>query len=109
MPEIGLDDVWIFIYRHKETRYTDLINAFVKTGKCAKQTLLNYKRELEIRGKIKKKISEETRRPVYYIPEEFKVEVKDLIDKLQIKEQIDKWTPEEFAKFKKEFYDEFFA
>jgi len=62
------NDVWIYIHTKGEARYTDLINAFVDTGKRSKQVLLNYKTSLEHSGKIKKKINAQTKRPVYYIP-----------------------------------------
>lgn len=54
-----------------------------------------------------KKISEATRRLVYYVPEEWKQEVRILIEKREMKENIDKLTPEEFAELKEEFYDTF--
>ena len=107
MPEIGPDDVWIYIYERGEARYTDLIKRFVDKKKCAKQTMLNYKLRLEGEGKIAKKMSERTGRPIYYVPDRWKVEVKNLIDKRKMKEILDKMTPEEFQELKEEFYDIF--
>jgi|GEM_PF-6141409 len=54
-----------------------------------------------------KKISEATRRLVYYVSEEWKQEVRILIEKREMKENIDKLTPEQFAELKEEFYDTF--
>ena len=68
------DDILCFIYNKGETRYTDLLDAFVNSGKCANQTFINHKKELEKVGLIKKKISELTKRPVYYVPDEHKEE-----------------------------------
>lgn len=107
LAQIKSEDIWIYIYERGEARYTDLIKRFVDSKKCAKQTLINYKKELENQGKIDKKISEKTRRPVYYVPDIWKVEVKDLIDKREMKEILDKMTPEEFQELKEEFYDTF--
>jgi len=44
---------------------------------------------------------------VYYVPEKWKPEVRILIEKREMKENIDKLTPEEFAELKEEFYDTF--
>ena len=57
--------------------------------RCAKQTFMNYKKQLEAIGKLKKKISEKTGRPIYYVPDEFEEEVRayitrDVIQKLPI-------------------------
>ncbi len=54
MAQIDENDVWLFIHRMGEASYTDLIRAFVDSKRCAKQTLLNYKKALEKEGKIKK-------------------------------------------------------
>jgi hypothetical protein len=107
LAEIGPEDIWIYIYERGEVRYTDLVRRFVDKKKCAKQTMLNYKLGLEAEGKIAKKMSERTRRPVYYVPDKWKVEVRDLIDKRKMKEDLDKATPEEFQQLKEEFYDTF--
>lgn len=80
---------------------------FVDKKKCAKQTMLNYKLRLEAEGKIAKKISEQTGRPVYYVPDRWKTAVKDLIDKREMKEILDKMSPAEFQELKEEFYDTF--
>lgn len=71
MSNIGLEDIWLFIGERGNVSYTDLIREFVNSGKCSKQTLLNYKKALEKDGKIKKRLSEKTGRPVYYVPREF--------------------------------------
>ena len=105
LPEIGPNDIWIYIYRHKEVRFKDLINTFVKTKKCAKQTFLNYKTELQHQGKIKKRLTKDSRWPIYYVPRSLEGEVKNLIDRLEMKEQLDKLSPEEFKKFKDEFFE----
>jgi site-specific recombinase XerC len=62
----------------KEARYTDLINEFVKGGKLAKATLLNYKKQLEAQGKIKKRINTATNRPVYHVPKKWMRKVEEL-------------------------------
>lgn len=107
MPRIEPEDIWIYIYERKEARYTDLINKFEKTGQCAKQTLINYKLRLESEGKIARKISESTKRPVYYVPEEWKHEVRNAIDRREIHQNIDKLTPEELIELKKELKEQF--
>lgn len=84
-----------------EFSYTTLLNDFVAARKCAKETLLNYKKSLETEGKLKKKLSPTTGRPVYYVPEKIRKqreathafaklvesakpeEMAELIDKLQ--------------------------
>lgn len=98
MPQINHEDVLIFVYERRETRYTDLIKEFVKTKKCSKQTLLNCKTNLEAEGKLCKKLSEETKRPVYFIPENIRPEIEFLIHKREIKKEIDQMTPEEIQK-----------
>jgi hypothetical protein len=107
LPRIGPEDIWIYIYERGEARYTDLINKFEKTGQCAKQTLINYKLRLESEGKIARKISESTKRPVYYVPEAWKHEVRNVIDRREIHQNIDKLTPEELVELKKELKEQF--
>ena len=109
MPKIGPEDIWIYIYEKGEARYTDLINKFEKTGQCAKQTLINYKLRLEAEGKIARRISEKTKRPVYYVPEEWKQKVKILIENRGMKEMVDKLTPEELLELKKEVKETYFG
>lgn len=101
LPQIAHDDLLIFVYQKGETRYSDLIEEFVESGKCARQTMTNYKKDLERLGKLGKKISEETGRPVYFIPEEIRPEIKSLMDKREIKDEIDQMAPETFQKLKK--------
>jgi len=81
---IDLNDIWIYIYEKGEARYTDLIKAFVDTKKRSKTVLLRYKIQLEAEGKIMKKISATTKRPVYYVPERFHLEVEKLKTKRDI-------------------------
>lgn len=47
-----------------------------KSGNAAiaKQTFLNYKKQLESTGKLQKRLSSKTKRPVYYVPEEHRQE-----------------------------------
>jgi hypothetical protein len=107
MPKIGPEDIWIYIYERGEARYSDLTSKFVMTGQCAKQTLINYKLGLESEGKIAKKLSESTKRPVYYVPEEWKHEVRNVIDRREINQNIDKLTPEELVELRKELKEQF--
>jgi len=109
LPEIGPDDVWIYIYEKGEARYTDLINKFVETRKCAKQTLINYKLRLESEGKIAKRISERTQRPVYYVPKGWEQEIKILMERREMMEMVDKLTPEELLELKKEVKEAYFG
>jgi len=81
---VDLNDVWIYIYEKGEARYTDLIKAFVDTKKRSKTVLLRYKGQLEAAGKIVKKISATTNRPVYYVPKRFHKEVENLKTKRDI-------------------------
>jgi hypothetical protein len=81
---IDENSLWIFIYENGEARYTDLIRAFVDTGKRSKATLLNYKTQLEAAGKIAKKISDATKRPVYYVPKRLRREVQKLKNERQL-------------------------
>jgi len=96
-----IDDLWIYIYEKGEARYTDLIKTFVETGKISKTTLLKYKGQLEAAGKIKKKLSEVTNGPVYYVPDEMKDKVKLLMEKRGLKEKIDQMTPQKIQQFLK--------
>jgi len=98
---VDLNDVWIYVYEKGEARYTDLIKAFVDTGKRSKTVLLNYKKQLEAAEKIKKKLSEVTNRLVYYVPEEMKDKVKLLVEKRGLKEKIDQMTPQKIQEFLK--------
>ena len=107
LADIDETDVWMFIFKKRECRYTDLINYFVPK-KCAKQTLINYKKFLEKQGKVKKKISAKTNRPVYYVPEEWKQEIANVMEKEEFKQQIDKMSPQEIRLMREEFYREFF-
>lgn len=86
LAEIGPNDLLFFIHGKGEARYTDLIKEFVKKGKCAKQTLINYKKKLEAKGIVDKKISEKTKRPVYYVPEKHQQKVKSLLTKKALDE-----------------------
>lgn len=90
MAEIDSQDVLIFVYERGEAGYTDLLDNFVLKGKCAKQTLINYKKELEVTGQLKKRISEKTGRPTYYVPRKFEDEVKVLIEKRRTIESLQK-------------------
>lgn len=101
LTRIKPEDILIFVHQVKEARYNDLIKEFVVTRKCAKQTLLNYKRRCEAEGKLDKKISqkgESKGRPIYFIPERFKPEIQLLIDKRRIKKEIDRLNSKEIAK-----------
>ena len=60
-----------------ECHYTHLIRRFVDGGICSKQTLLKYKRELEIEGKLKKRLGRNGK-PYYYIPKEYLDDVRRL-------------------------------
>lgn len=84
MPQISHEDILVFVFQKGETRFSDLIEEFVESGKCAKQTLLNYKLALEANGKLEKIISRTTRRPVYIIPEKFRDEMKRLVAQRKI-------------------------
>jgi hypothetical protein len=66
-----------------EFSYTTMLNYFVPK-KCAKETLLKHKKSLEVDGKLKKKLSSFTGRPVYYVPNEIrkKMEAKNMFDKI---------------------------
>ena len=63
-----------------ETSWSDFEEAFgpwargSRSTQCSKGTFLKYKSQLEIEGKLRKKLSDKTRRPIYYIPEEFEQE-----------------------------------
>jgi len=46
-----------YAFEKGEFSYTSLLNDFVKMGKCAKGTLLDYKTSLERDGKLNKKLS----------------------------------------------------
>jgi len=94
MPEINENDVWLHIYELGEASYTNLIKKFVESGKCAKQTLLTYKKGLEKEGKIRKKISEKTGRPVYYVPEEWRGKVEALRRKKKLLKSFEGLPPE---------------
>lgn len=64
-----------FIFREREARYTQL-TAFVRSNDiCSEKTMLKYKNQLEDQGKIKKKISKKTKRPVYYLTAETRDEI----------------------------------
>lgn len=93
----------------REVRYTDLIDKFVKTKKCAKQTLINYKLRLESEGKIAKRMSKKTKRPVYYVPEEWKSEVRNSIERREMMEMVDKLTREELVELRKEVKEIYFG
>ena len=94
---IDSDDMWICIYEKGEVGYTDLLRAF--EGKRSKTVLLSYKKQLEATGKIRKKLGEVTKRPVYYVPDEMKDEVKLLIERRGLKERIDQMTPQKIQEF----------
>jgi len=102
LAEIGPEDILIYIHKRGEARYTDLFKSFVESGKCAKQTFINYKKQLEASGKIKKKISEKTNRAVYYVPDEVKKEVEKLIAIKEINEDVEKIDLDVILKLKKE-------
>jgi beta-phosphoglucomutase-like phosphatase (HAD superfamily) len=101
LAEVASKDVLIFVYQKGEARFTDLIKEFVDPGgKCARQTLLNYKRDLEISKKLGKKISEQTRRPVYYIPDEHKKEIEDFLKKKQLHDYVNDANAEELERLR---------
>lgn len=109
LAKIDPDDIWIYIYEKGEARYTDLINKFVNTGTCAKQTLINYKLGLESEGKIDKRIGKKTRRPVYYVPDKWKPDVRILMERREMMEMVDKLSPEELLELKKEMKEAYFG
>jgi len=101
LPQIDHEDILIFVLEKEEARYKDLIKAFVDAGKCSKQTFLNYKLSLEASGRLRKKLSQETGRPVYFIPEEAKSEVEALLERRRFNTKIDKMTPKEIKNLMK--------
>lgn len=101
---VNPDDLLIYVYDKKEARYTDLIKQFVDSKKLAKATLLNYKTRLEAEGRIRKRISTTTNRPVYYVPKENVRKVEELKAKQEIKTKIDQMTPEKIRELT-EFLD----
>jgi len=88
LAEVAPEDIFLFVYKKGESRYTDLIKEFVKPHKCAKQTMINYKKQLQAAGKLKKRISEKTGRPVYYVPDEFKEEAENILKKRQLHDYV---------------------
>jgi len=95
------DDLWIYVYEKGEARYTDLIKAFVDTKKCSKTVLLKYKIQLEATGKIAKKISSVTNRPVYYVPEKFQKEVEKLLGEHEVTSLINSFDAKWFGLIKR--------
>jgi RNA binding exosome subunit len=83
-----------YAFEKGEFSFTSLLNDFVGAGKCAKETLLKYKKLLERDGKLSKKLSPTTGRPVYYVPETIrkKMEAKHIFNKI-----VDSAKPEEMA------------
>jgi hypothetical protein len=77
-----------------EFSYTTMLNYFVPK-KCAKETLLKHKKALEADGKLKKKLSASTGRPVYYVPDAIrkKREARRIFNKI-----VDSAKPEETEK-----------
>jgi len=50
--------------------------------------MINYKKQLQAAGKLKKRISEKTGRPVYYVPDEFKEEAENILKKRQLHDYV---------------------
>jgi len=91
------EDILEFIYIKGEAGYTDLVKEFVESKRCAKQTLINYKKQLESSGLIKKRISEKTNRPCYHITEKHTDKVSSILFKRGI-EKLSTPILEEFVK-----------
>lgn len=72
----------------------------LKIKRCAKQTFMNYKNQLEAAGKLKKRISERTGRPIYYVPEEYEKEVRLLIDRQKLMGYVGNADEEEIERLK---------
>ena len=99
MGEIDPYDVWLFVGEKGEASYTDLIKEFVNSKKCSKQTLLNYKKTLEKEGKLKKRLSEKTGRPVYYVPLEFEKDIESLKIMRDFNRKLENMSPTEQGEY----------
>jgi len=95
LTHVNEEDVWVYISKKSEVSYTELVRAFVDSKRCAKQTLINYKKYLEKEGKIEKRLSETTGRPVYYVPSEKKMEVKAIEGEKDFLDELHSLSPEQ--------------
>jgi len=95
--EVAPEDLMIFVYDRQqnelETSWTDFENELgpwdgSPEHKCAKQTFVNYKSQLEKSGRLQKKIGR-TNRPVYYVPDKFKNEAEKLSKKKRVHNYVD--------------------
>jgi hypothetical protein len=94
MPFINKEDLWVYIFQVGEASYSGLLRDFVEAGRCSKQTLLKYKNLLKEERKVEKRLSEETGRPVYYVPAERAVEVEALKEWRDFHDYLGKLSPE---------------
>jgi len=79
------DEMLAFIKR-KPRRWKELEEEFVKKRGYSKGKFVNHFKILKKTGKIKKRLDEETGRPIYYVPAEFAEEA----EKAKFKEDIHK-------------------
>ena len=95
----GEEEIWLFLADREEVGFSEWQRAFVDSKLMANQTYLNHKKSLEASGKVKKKISEKTGRPVYYIPDEKKALFEKLLRKRKLNSEFDKLSPSEQSEF----------
>jgi hypothetical protein len=91
------DDIWIFVFDRKRTRFIDLRKAFVDEGrKLSYGTFHKYRRELVNEGKIKVGIDEKSKE-FYCVPPQRRKEVEALKRKRGgfFLDKIEAWPPSE--------------
>ena len=89
----GEDEVWLYLYGRDEAGYSDWQRAFVDPGLMSKSTWLHHKLALEKEGKVKKKLSEKTRSPVYYVDVDKREELQALAKRTEFFSKLEKLTP----------------
>ena len=109
-------DVVLFIHDHGKTRWTDLLNAFVKNRsdrRISKQLLSNHLKELCAEGLLSKTVNKQALffkmywkvYPIYVVPQDRKRRIEEIRTRKTIYEFIDSTDPDNLNKLQEIIHD----
>lgn len=84
------EEILDFTRKRGTVRWSEYEKEFVESGRCAHSTLVRHIRRLQDLGKLKKRLDENTGRPVYFVPEEHREENKLPMAKVKLQEGVKK-------------------
>ena len=80
-----------FVLEKREARYTDLRNYLERNDICNEKTFVSHKKQLEVAGLLRKKLSKKTNRPVYVIPTKVKRRLNIYFEREKTKRSVAQW------------------